>query len=136
MIKSFQGHNRFLSNFYPATVRYAGAVYPTVENAYQAAKITNPNLRKSFLLCTPGQSKRLSRSYPLRPGWDDMKYAVMKFLVTQKFMNHLELKNLLLATGNLELIEGNTWGDTYWGVCNGKGENNLGKILMEVRSKL
>lgn len=59
----------------------------------------------------------------------------MKDLVRQKFQ-HPELKKKLLKTKNATLIEGNTWGDVYWGVCNGVGENNLGKILMETRAKL
>jgi hypothetical protein len=46
------------------------------------------------------------------------------------------LKQLLLATGDKELIEGNTWGDTFWGVCNGIGQNHLGKILMAKRTEL
>lgn len=59
----------------------------------------------------------------------------MKDLVFQKFKNE-ELKIKLLQTGNEELIEGNTWGDKFWGICNGVGENNLGKILMEIRQFL
>ena len=43
---------------------------------------------------------------------------------------------MLLATDDMEIIEGNVWGDTFWGVCDGKGENNLGKVLMEVRQHL
>ena len=41
----------------------------------------------------------------------------------------------LINTGDAILIEGNTWGDTYWGVCDGVGENRLGKLLMEVREE-
>jgi len=40
----------------------------------------------------------------------------------------------LLATGTEELIEGNKHNDTFWGVCAGVGENNLGKLLMRVRA--
>ena len=42
----------------------------------------------------------------------------------------------LLATGKATLVEGNSWGDTFWGVCRGKGKNMLGKILMRVRKRL
>lgn len=42
----------------------------------------------------------------------------------------------LLATGTRYLEETNTWGDTYWGVCEGKGLNMLGKTLMQVRDEL
>lgn len=61
----------------------------------------------------------------------------MSGLVRQKF-NHRypELRTKLLSTGDLEIIEGNHWGDTFWGVCNGTGENHLGRILMQVREDL
>lgn len=45
------------------------------------------------------------------------------------------LSEMLEATGDAELIEGNHWGDTFWGVCNGVGQNNLGKLLMAIRSE-
>ncbi len=45
------------------------------------------------------------------------------------------LRERLLATGDQTLIEGNTWGDTYWGVCRGVGLNNLGTLLMQVREE-
>ena len=57
-------------------------------------------------------------------------------LVLEKFKQNPELKQKLLETGNQELIEGNTWNDTFWGVCNGQGQNWLGKILMLARSEL
>lgn len=60
----------------------------------------------------------------------------MHDLVLRKFTAHPDLTELLLVTGDAELIEGNTWGDTTWGVCRGKGENLLGKILMAVRETL
>lgn len=46
------------------------------------------------------------------------------------------LTRALMATGNAELVEGNTWNDTFWGICNGTGENHLGKLLMKVRANL
>ena len=57
----------------------------------------------------------------------------MYSLVWEKFSTHEHLRNLLLETGDQELIEGNTWGDTYWGTCNGVGENHFGKFLMNIR---
>lgn len=79
-------------------------------------------------------AKRAGQRLALRPDWEQIKQAVMLNLQRQKY-SYPELRTLLLATGNLELIEGNTWGDTYWGVCNGVGDNWLGKILMQVRAE-
>lgn len=56
--------------------------------------------------------------------------------VFEKFLQNPELRNRLIDTGNKILIEGNTWGDTYWGMCNGNGLNKLGEILMIVREKM
>jgi hypothetical protein len=88
---------------------------------------------------TPGNIKMIAsvlRKYNLvDKDWEDKRIKIMINLLLQKFGNNelfLKLKN----TGNQELIEGNTWGDTLWGVCDGKGRNILGIILMEIRKNL
>jgi ribA/ribD-fused uncharacterized protein len=133
-IESFKGYFRFLSNFWLAEVEFEETTYPCVENAYQAAKTLDLETRKLFLGLTPGQAKAKGRSLEIRPDWESIKIPVMTQLVRSKFQ-HPILKKQLLDTGDFELIEGNTWGDTFWGVCNGKGENNLGKILMKIREE-
>lgn len=60
----------------------------------------------------------------------------MYLVVKSKFEQNSDLKDKLIATGDEYLEEGNTWNDTYWGVCRGKGKNILGKILMRVREEL
>ena len=60
----------------------------------------------------------------------------MEEIIYEKFNQNLDLKAKLLETGNAELEEGNTWGDTCWGICNGIGKNMLGQILMRVRTQL
>lgn len=144
-IRSFR--NTIFSNFYgakpgeiPLMIVYDGAVYPTVEHAYVAAKLTDLALREEVRrLPKPGQVKAFLHERGLTPrlGWDEMKLAVMEDLVRQKFARHC-LAALLLATGDEELIEGNTWNDTFWGVDaeTGEGKNHLGRILMKVRSEL
>lgn len=135
-INSFQGEYRFLSNFWPAEVVLDGETYPSVEHAYVAAKTVDLHMRKLAKDCqTAGQVKRFGRTLPLRRDWEEVKLQIMHDLVRQKFA-HSYLKEKLLATGDEELVEGNTWNDTFWGVCRGVGENNLGKILMEVRKEL
>lgn len=136
VIGPFQGDYRFLSNFWPAPVVLDGHEYPTVEHAYQAAKTTCPYQRQFIRSApTPGQAKRRGRRVDLRPGWDHMKVEVMEGLLRQKFARE-PLRSKLLATSPRELIERNTWGDQFWGVCNGQGENHLGRLLMKVRAEL
>ena len=134
-IDSFSGEYRFLSNFYLAPLEYEGRVYPSSEHAYQAAKTLNDNDRRKIAADpNPKNAKRRGQSVFLRKNWDKIKNDVMEEIVMTKFITHMSLREKLIETGDAELIEGNTWGDTYWGVCNGVGENNLGKILMNIRS--
>lgn len=137
MIESFDGPNRFLSNFTMAEVALDSVLYPSVEHAYQAAKTLDPGGRMAVRDCpTPGQAKRLGRSLKSRPDWPQVKLAIMEDLLRQKFTRHPGLRDKLLATGDQELVEGNTWGDTFWGVCRGEGTNHLGRLLMKIRSEL
>jgi hypothetical protein len=136
-IESFSGVFRFLSNFYSAPVHYEGIEYPTSEHAFQAAKTVDKNQRLNIaMLETPGEAKRYGKTVRIRSAWDDVRVGVMAEIVDAKFTQNPHLLEMLLATDDTELIEGNVWGDTFWGVCDGKGENNLGKVLMEVRQHL
>lgn len=135
-INSFKGEFAFLSNFYPARIEFEGRIYPTLEHAFQAAKFDDPK-QIEFVRIAPKASdaKKRGHMFPARVDWDSLKLSVMEKLVMMKFSRE-PLKSMLLATGEAELIEGNWWGDIYWGVCDGVGENNLGKILMETRKQL
>jgi len=136
-IERFTGEFTFLSNFHPCEIALGGLAYPSVEHAFQAAKTNDPAERDRIRRApTPGQAKRLGRRATLRPGWERERLQVMRVLVLQKFTRHPELREQLLATRGRELIEGNDWGDRYWGVCGGAGQNQLGHILMEVRAYL
>lgn len=141
MIKSFTGKHRFLSNFYPSAMRIDGIVYPTVEHAFQAHKAADPVERVRISLApTPGEAKRMGRRARLRDDWEGVKVAVMRGCLFWKFCVTLHpiLCEKLLATEDEELVEGNTWGDTFWGVDarTMKGENWLGRLLMERRQEL
>lgn len=139
-ITEFVGPYKFLSNFYEAPVVFEGEWYPTSEHAYQAAKTTDPRIRRYIAgLPTPGKAKRAAGPrgvVTLREDWEDIKYDVMFSVVSDKFTRHPLLRDALLRTGDAMLVETNTWGDTTWGVCQGQGKNWLGQILMAVRGSL
>jgi ribA/ribD-fused uncharacterized protein len=136
-IDSFEGEYRFLSNFWPAKVVFEGVTYPSVEHAYQSAKTEDIDDRKNIAaIPDAADAKRLGRELKLRPDWEKVKLTVMETCVRYKFTNNPEMRTKLLSTGELYLEEGNTWNDRYWGVCEGEGENHLGKILMKVRAEL
>lgn len=137
MVNGFFDEFRFLSNFYPSRITMGGYWYDTVEHAYQAAKFSNAKQQKLIReATTPGRAKRVAWTFVPMANWDDCKIWIMRELVTQKFLRHEDLREMLLLTHPHELEETNHWGDVYWGVCEGEGENQLGKILMKVRDEL
>lgn len=137
-ITVFGGLYEFLSNFYPCEIRYLGHTYRSVEHAYQAAKTHNPmdHLRIAGFR-TAKEAKQWGRTLTcLRPDWEEVKVSIMKTLIKKKFKADSPLAEKLLGTGDAMLIEGNWWGDEFWGKCRGKGKNMLGKLLMRRRKKL
>ena len=127
----------FLSNFYMHPVTYEGVTYPSSEHAYQAAKSLDRDQRLEVSkIKRAGDAKKAGQRLTLRPGWDKgVKLEVMRDILRIKFSDY-SLRNRLLETGDRELIESNTWNDTFWGVCNGHGRNWLGKLLMELREEI
>ena len=144
VIDSFSGEYSFLSNFYVPDIPifYAGHPWRTSEHAFQAAKFVYAGAEAHVAIVQdqehPRNAKRQGRAFPARPDWDAQRISVMAGVLEAKFDfdHHLELTMKLLRTGDAKLIEGNTWNDTFWGVCNGHGKNHLGKALMEVRALL
>jgi len=129
-IDSFRGEHFFLSNFY---IEPDGTC---VEMEFQASKCTNDtDIQFVMGSATPGEAKKRGRQVELRLDWEKIKVGQMLSLLRHKFSNPI-LGAMLLATGDTLLVEGNGWGDTFWGVCNGKGKNMLGVLLMVVRSEL
>ena len=141
-ITSFRGEYEFLSNFYECYVPMTFGKnnipieFGNAEAAFQAHKTHNFADLVIFSNMTGPEAKKFGRKVKLRDDWNDVRLQIMFEVVLTKFVVNKDLRDKLIATGQRELIEGNTWHDTFWGVCNGKGENNLGKILMEVRSML
>jgi ribA/ribD-fused uncharacterized protein len=125
-----------LSNFAPVTVRMSGVTYTSVEAAFQAAKTECPHERERIRqAATPAEARKLGQNVTLRDGWDELRLTVMHGLLGAKFRVP-EYRDALLATGNALIVENNTWGDRFWGVCQGAGENHLGKLLMSLREEL
>lgn len=137
MINRFIGEYEFLSNFSYAPIKVRGSWADTVEHAFQAEKSESyVDFERVLGAVSPNKAKQLGRGVKLRPDWEEIKDELMLTLVRLKFSSYESLRDKLIATGDQELVEGNTWGDTYWGVSSGKGENKLGKILMQVREEL
>jgi hypothetical protein len=143
-IKSFEGEYKWLSNFYSSPVEIEAFgnkhIAKTVEHAYQALKSKNIDDFKEILEAeTPGKAKKLGQDIDIRSDWNDIKENIMLELLKQKF-NKNPLRQMLLNTKTIKIIEGNTWHDNFWGKCYcGKcenGENKLGELLMKIRGSL
>ena len=126
------------SNFYLAEIKIKGKRYLTTEHYFQSQKFitTEPayaeEIRKA---ATPGDAARCGRDrgHPLRRDWESMKDNVMRIALRAKFTQYPALKDLLLSTGDEQLVE-HTEKDTYWADGgDGSGKNMLGKLLMELR---
>jgi ribA/ribD-fused uncharacterized protein len=146
-IRRFTGDYAFLSNFAASPVEFADpgeapVTYRSVEHGFQAAKTLDPAARQRLAeIGSPLTAKRFGRRVVMRDGWDELRVGVMRDLLRQKFARE-PFRTQLLASGNAEIVEGNTWHDQLWGDCEcpghaaEPGENLLGRLLMEIRSSL
>lgn len=135
-IMGFQDEYRWLSNFWHSPITVIGIDYLNAEAAYQASKTTDISIREQFSKLNGSEAKRKGLTIKLRSDWEVVKIESMELCLRAKFMTHKPLAEKLIATGNRELIEFNTWGDTYWGKTQKGGRNILGKLLMNIREDL
>ena len=136
----FENEFEFLSNFPLCDITLFGIKFTTPEHAYQASKTFCEAERiRISKLPTPGKAKRAGKKIELkgelRSDWEEVKINVMSEILKQKFSQQ-PFKDLLLNTGDIEIVEDNDWEDEFWGVCNGIGDNHLGKLLMKIRHEL
>ena len=152
MIEKFEGKWRFLSNFYPCKIEHQGITYPSTEHFYVAMKCNSSqyfngsqytvgDFREIIAkTINPAVVKKMGQQMKVRSDWDEKKLDFMNWVIREKFKKE-DLKELLLSTEDMTIIEGNFWHDNFYGQCScdkckGKGENNLGKILMKVRDEI
>lgn len=132
----FRGDYYFLSNMYPASFVYRDFYFPSVEHAYVFMKCAYPEDCVEVLMTdSPFDVKKLGKTVRLKENWDSMKVAIMFEILKEKFSQNQNLRRRLLMIED-DIIEENTWGDTFWGVCDGSGSNHLGNLLMIIRDDL
>lgn len=132
----FSGALAFCSNFFPRSIVYQGVRYKTREHAFQAQKFTDPELRALIRRQpTPPAAKWKAHELKehVRSDWREVNLQIMDDIVLVFFQQWPDMRELLVATQDRHLEEKNYWHDTFWGTCNGVGENHLGKSLMRAR---
>jgi len=138
VIDCFKGKYEFLSNFYYENqTDRLGRVWASNEHFFQACKTNDPKWQEYIWLSSYASlAKKRGREAPCRKDWNEIKDNVMLSGLRMKFGQNFMIRVQLMETNGITLIEGNNWGDTYWGVCRGVGQNKLGILLMQVRSEL
>lgn len=135
-ILGFFGEYRFLSNYHLCECVVHDIPFISSEHAYMYQKSSDPVYQAMIInASTPKEAKRIGSNVTLRPDWDSYRMNAMLVALQAKFENKAEA-DMLLSTGDAYLEETNTWNDTFWGVCNGKGSNKLGILLMNIRDNI
>ena len=131
----FRNEYYFMSNMYECDIRMplngAFHTFTCTEAAFQAHKC--PSRADEFTGISGRESKRLGQRVNLRADWEKVKIRIMAECLEAKFVQHPALERRLLAVEG-PIVEDNTWGDKFWGRCNGVGENWLGRLLEEIRN--
>jgi len=131
------------SNLYRRPVAFEDAVFDTAEHAYQAGKARKPQVR-DWVLSAPSPALVAMAAHGLywwdiRSDWSKIKFDRMRQVLRAKFTQHDDLREVLLSTGELRLVESATVDspvNRLWGEVNGQGKNMLGQMLMELRAQL
>ena len=129
------------SNLYKCPVEFEGTVFPTSEHAYQAGKARKPAVRQWILSApTPALAAMAAHGlyvWDVTPDWAQTKFERMRAVLRAKFDQHPALRELLLSTGEARLVEAGTVNNAVnrlWGEVDGKGENMLRVMLLELRT--
>lgn len=144
-IQGFFGNNHWLNNDAASWITAAdGKEFGSIQQAYQYEKFLGdwatmlPARDAVYRAQSPSHARKVASRYKhlLPADWEERKLHVMRRLLAQKFKSGSLLAGRLRGTGTANLIHENNWGDTYWGVCSEKGQNWLGRLIMELRREL
>jgi ribA/ribD-fused uncharacterized protein len=135
----------YFSPYTAHAIEVDGVTYMTVEHAYQCTRYTDQKIKDEIMRAgSPVKAWETSTKYKHLqiPEFksSDYKRAMMKKLMKLKALQHEEVKKALLETGKQKIVKHILTyppGDGYWddGV-DGKGQNEMGKIWMEIRDEL
>ena len=146
---AYQSQYAPFSNMYPTTIVIGQYKFISLEQAFQflKAKLLNKLLAAMRIYHSRDQVeiKQIGDELGTSDQWETKKFDIMYVCLRKKFDQNVELRNMLLATGNRELVEATP--NRLWG-CGATlssnllrrhewpGENKQGKILMTVREEI
>lgn len=137
VVDGFIGRWEALSNYYPWKFRVNGLDYASSEHYFQSRKVESVDAARQIRNAeTPDEAKHLANTFPRRPDWPDIRVGVMRKALAAKFVVGSYPSKVLIRSGNAVLLESNNWNDEEWGICEGKGANILGVLLVERRGVL
>ena len=149
----FKGQLTPLSNFFQTPITIQNIRFHSVEQFYQAEKARRHGDRRNFMAIMeeydPAEIKSLAKKIVQNPAITreaemEANIQSMETALHEKFKSP-EMKDFLIQTGTKVLAEASfddIWGtgvDFYKSNCTTidyKGQNKLGKMLMDLRSKL
>ena len=134
-VNSFTKDYQFLSNSYNSPVEIGGIVYTNAESAFWAQRVKDSRARNKFARLSGNKARAKAIQAEPVEDWDTNINQYMEQVLRSKFKDP-KMKNLLLKTKGMKLINTNTYRDDYWGVYMGKGKNILGRLLMKIRDEV
>ncbi|OAX35361.1 DUF1768-domain-containing protein [Rhizopogon vinicolor AM-OR11-026] len=130
------------TNFSPDPIEYNGRTYPTSEHLFQSMKFMEhrPELAEHIRTCSTRPRVVFDETHRFNPevrtDWLQVRIEMMDLVLWHKFTQNKRLKEELLSTGDAELVEDSDK-DSFWGIgADRKGQNQLGKALVRLRTKL
>ena len=136
-IDNFNGYFDFLNNEYSCPVFYKGLLYKSISHGYQAARSDKQHIREKIALAdTAIELYDIASKIEDPENWIKVRLLVMEILLRDKFRRNKDLRERLKATANRDLINAYadlTLSNIFWGVVDNKGQNNLGRLLEEIR---
>lgn len=142
----------WLGNMSPYPIRYRGQEWRTAEALFQALRFASPAIREEIRSQkSPMTAKMVAKQH----GEKAMAFVprsapdlrLMRFVLTLKIKQHPDLRQRLVETAPLEIIEDVTNradrpGACFWGkawkpeIKTWVGENALGELWMDLRTDL
>jgi predicted NAD-dependent protein-ADP-ribosyltransferase YbiA (DUF1768 family) len=125
------GKYKALTNYYPSMIVVESISYPTLEHAFQAAKLTDTETKVLISKAKLPEVSSIVEAGFTRPNWKEIQWATMYQLMKLKFESHPTLASLLQDTGNHRLAFEKRNLPFY-----NRRRDKLGTILMKVRGEL